>query len=439
MKTKLLFLSLLLGFLSCSKNSDYLEPIKSQKSERQVSTKMNRNQVQKYVDFFLSLQENSKNNDAFSIGVGKTLDNIDYYIKDSDTLLYSFNYKNNNGFLLVANSIGFMPIIAYSNQGNLNFNTLDNNPTLEYFVESSANKVLNVIKNPTEENLSYFEKWKDLGNEDYEYELDLYDDEPKSDNTPIALGLRRDYSNGKESVYPYTGKELNSWKQEGKYSKYAKNGALIGCPAVAISMLLYDTSNRMIGNRQITIPEFSYQNKDESFIDDTAKKFRQVADSIPNYSWGTKAGSESGAEPKDIEVGLRKLGYTQATLEDFNFEKFYNNLTYEDYIYGNFKGQVARGVLLGAYSKYGGGGHIWFCDGYFEQSYKVRKKFLGFVVKSWTEYEDKYYMNWGWGGETNGWYSLDINNYWEGENSKIPLVNELKMFTNLRYYENEEY
>jgi hypothetical protein len=41
-------------------------------------------------------------------------------------------------------------------------------------------------------------------------------------------------------------------------------------------------------------------------------------------------------------------------------------------------------------------------------SWKVTKttKFLGIKVKTetWYEYADYIYMNWGWDGNTNGWY-----------------------------------
>jgi len=56
------------------------------------------------------------------------------------------------------------------------------------------------------------------------------------------------------------------------------------------------------------------------------------------------------------------------------------------------------------YSPYGGG-HICFCDGYYEQGYTVTKKNLGIKVKLWKEYDDRLYMNWGWGiNQGNGWY-----------------------------------
>ena len=77
-----------------------------------------------------------------------------------------------------------------------------------------------------------------------------------------------------------------------------------------------------------------------------------------------------------------------------------------------------RGVLLGAFANVGGGGHIWFCDGYYEQTYKVTKKFLFIKLKTWTEYEDRIYMNWGWGPDGgNGWYSA-TDDVWFDENKR---------------------
>jgi hypothetical protein len=64
-------------------------------------------------------------------------------------------------------------------------------------------------------------------------------------------------------------------------------------------------------------------------------------------------------------------------------------------------------ILLGAYQGYYYGGHIWIVDGYYEQVWKYTqtKKFLGITVstKTWYEYMDTFYMNWGWNGNGNGW------------------------------------
>lgn len=60
-----------------------------------------------------------------------------------------------------------------------------------------------------------------FGKDGYEYEVELSDDEPKPESSQTRSSRRKD-SSGKKSIYPYTGKDLNYWCQEGGYNFYAK-------------------------------------------------------------------------------------------------------------------------------------------------------------------------------------------------------------------------
>lgn len=166
-----------------------------------------------------------------------------------------------------------------------------------------------------------------------------------------------------------------------------------------------------------------------------AGRLKQIADYIPNYSWGYAEGVPSGANTNDILVGLKNLGYTKATMEPYDFDWVYKNISYAETDEDGTGCQ--RGVLLGAGDINGNGGHIWFCDGYYEQGYEVVKKFLGIVIKRWNEYDDRLYMNWGSGPTGgNGWYSA-MDDVWtsiEGNGDKDYKLNT-KMYINLGYYE----
>lgn len=122
-----------------------------------------------------------------------------------------------------------------------------------------------------------------------------------------------------------------------------------------------------------------------------SKMFRDIANNIPNYTWGVNA---SGARPDDCLQGLINLGFSEAKMCDYDFDIAYSQIK------DNYP------VLLGAYSNYGGG-HIWICDGYWEQVWKITRKFLWWKIKTWYEYVDMFYMNWGWNGDGNGWIDQD--------------------------------
>lgn len=137
---------------------------------------------------------------------------------------------------------------------------------------------------------------------------------------------------------------------------------------------------------------------------------------------------------------MHNLGYTKATLNNYNFETLYNNLTFKGNGYAGQEQTFSRGVLLGAFATYSNTGHIWFCDGYYEQGYTVKKKFLGITIKTWNEYDDRLYMNWGWGPNGgNGWYCATDDGYWSSLDSDTGFTMHLKrlpqMYINLSHYE----
>lgn len=438
------FLTLLVAFCMFSCTNQLLDGDlnKSDSNEEPIaSSKLSTQQAKAYASMFSSYLDENDSPDAKSRSVlnkEKELDNIDYLIENGDTLLYSFNYKNNEGFIIIAGDNSSFPIVAHSKEGNLRFSTLDKDNPLNLFVSSYKNRVKKDIKDSDIYDNEYYENWKDLGHEGYEYEIIPTNNEPVF----VESRGRRENSTGKASIYPYTGKDLNYWCQEGGYNYYANSGTPIGCPAIAIGMLLYDTSERILGNSTSTYPSFGYYDmydiKSTTGPTDTALKLRQIADNIPSYSYTVNG---SGASPQNVLAGLKRLGYKNAQLVSYNFETLYNNLSFKGYNYFGEETTFNRGVLIAAYQNQYGGGHIWFCDGYYEQSYTVTKKFMGIKIKSWKEYDDRLYMNWGWGANGgNGWYCAtdDIWTSLEG-NSNINLKYNAKMYINLGNYENPQY
>lgn len=357
---------------------------------------------------------------------------VDYIVDGTDTLLYVVNFSNDNGYMLLSGANSSFPVIAHSNTGNLDLRDIDKASPLYMVVESYKNKIRKELSDPSLTSSEYFEEWKDLGKKGYEYEIEPNNTEPKS-----AVRARRRHSSGKKTIYPYTGIELDYWCQEGGYNFYAQNQYPIGCPAIATGMLMYDTSQRMLGNSQSTFPGFVFADKtdvkDVATGTSVARKLRQIADSIPGYNFTPKF---SGALPDNITIGLHKLGYTKAEKVPYDFELLYKNFTFKGYNYFGQETEFQRGVLLAAYQNAWGGGHIWFCDGYYEQSYTVKKKFLGIKVKSWNEYDDRIYMNWGWGHDKgNGWYCATASPWSSLDKGKVNLNHNTFMYINLSHYE----
>lgn len=421
MTKKLILSSMALSFLlSCSRNDNEMEGV-SLKTENS-SLKLNQKQARAYASIFSSYMEgkgspNENNGKSLLSKKVKAEPEFDYLIEKGDTLMYALNYKNNGGFILMSGANGAFPIIAHSDEGNIDFDKISKDNPLSRMINNYKEEAKSIIENPTQENLKYNEDWKDIGKEGYEYGIELNNTPPASKY--VAYGRRN--STGKASIFPYTGKDLDVWDQD-NYSQHSKSG-LIGCPAVAISMLLYDVNNRMLGNNTATTPNFDIYDTNISNAESVSKRMRQVADLIPNYQWNINNSRESGATPDDILIGLKNIGFKKAEKHSINIDVLYNNMKYKGTGYGGTELEFTRGVLLAGYDQ--GGGHIWFCDGYYEASYTVTKRFLGIRVKRWTEYEDKLYMNWGWGiNGGNGWFTI-------GKHRKNY---NLMMFVNLKEY-----
>lgn len=434
MKKILLFLFCATFLFSCS-DQEMLDSEKlSQKQETNSSSsvQLSLTQAKAYAGLFhKQLDEKSSLTTRSSAYQEPSIQSIDFLIDGKDTLLYAINYAGNNGYILLAGSNNSFPIIAHSNTGNIDLYNIEENNPLSLVIKSYKSKIKKELSSTTIPS-DYFEEWKDLGKKGFDYEVEPTNNEPLPQT---ATRARRKNSSGKKSIYPYTGRDLDYWCQEGGYNYYADHQYPIGCPAIAIGMLMYDTSTRPLGNSQSTYPSFyssdkvDVKSKKETSL---AKKLRQIADSIPNYDYKP---SGSGASPDNILIGLHKLGYKKAQLVNYDFETLYKNLSFNGKDYFGKDDVFYRGVLIGA-NRSDGGGHIWFCDGYYEQSYTVKKKFLGIKIKSWTEYDDRLYMNWGWGpNKGNGWYCA-TDDIWTSLDNKSQYFNFLpKIFINLSYYE----
>ncbi len=79
------------------------------------------------------------------------------------------------------------------------------------------------------------------------------------------------------------------------------------------------------------------------------------------------------------------------------------------------------------------GGHIWFCDGFFEAKIQItHKKWRPFKWRTDCvvyRYDDYLYMNWGWNGDHNGWFRSDISSDWKPGSANFNY--QRKMYTNL--------
>lgn len=316
--------------------------------------------------------------------------------------------------------------MAQSESGKVDFDSVDASGSFGYFVSLMAESVR---RSSSEPDTAYASLWSEVDNDEWEYSVEVVEPDLEADTTSGNKSRSR-VSSGKATIYPYTGLALKDWCQAGDYNPSAKNGACIGCPAMSVGMLFYDMNNRVDGLNVTTSPSFSYSEQYPAYAKSVSAKLGQIADKWPYYKWGKSEGKPSGLMAYNMEDAMHRVGFPNAKLEPFNFEKAYDNMCIPGTDYFGNKTVFHRGILLTGLQ---GGGHIWFCDGYYEQLHQVtrRKKrlFHSTKVTRWIEYENRLFMNWGQASTADGWYVVENN---DGMNS--PYNTDLRMISGLQSY-----
>lgn len=298
-------------------------------------------------------------------------------------VMYAVNYKNSQGYILLSADKESNSIIAMADSGAINENSLRNNPAINQWLTERGEIIEEKLKEKLSLNNKKYELWNNITNvQDTIIEIEFIQDEVVNE---VATRSHRD-SNLLPWVNPSTSTYLE-WGQGSPYNYRAKvSGALVGCPAVAVGMLCY--------NYFYPSGDWNYWSMSGKLTtsgdNHIARLFRYVADQMPGYTWSSTA---SGASPESVLIGIKALGYSDAVKQSYDLRTVHNNLI------------NGYPVLLAGYQSEYGGGHIWYCDGYKEITYKCKKTILGITTSTWYEYDDMLYMNWGWNGESNGWFN----------------------------------
>jgi hypothetical protein len=337
-------------------------------------------------------------------------------VKSSDgtTVLYIVNFTDEQGFMVLsADKEAQNPMLSFDTKRNFELEKIEEGSTVWAWLEAEKLKISENLKSGIHADNQGYQLWeyiianevKDENGEVSTIEVTVEIANIDEANNSKGAQLRATHPNkrGWYTISPWYNVSRNLWGQGPGYSANAPspNNHLVGCPAVAIG-LLCKTWSYPSGYNYSAMPT-TLNTKASNAI---SQMFRDIANKIPNYTWGT---SSSGATPSNILIGLKNVGYTQAKMMNYDFTTAYNSI--RDWY----------PVLLGAYQGSWGGGHIWIADGYYEQTWKYTrtKKILGITIstKTWYEYMDTFYMNWGWNGTGNGW--VDQENWNSGSNGSF--------------------
>ena len=187
-----------------------------------------------------------------------------------------------------------------------------------------------------------------------------------------------------------------AWNQSGKYSQNCPADCSTGCMAVTMGMIVayykYPETLPAVWNNNVTeqvsneawSPNYSgflSSYGSYSSVGDMPRFMRHVADAL-NTNYST---SGSGAQGNAFVTAMKAFGYDPAMrtiMRDSYGQEDWDDIMYEEV-------HAGRPVFL--YGERGSDGHSYLVDGYQEST--------GF-----------FYINWGWGGQFNGWFDMGILN-----------------------------
>ena len=274
-----------------------------------------------------------------------------------DAYFYVFNKGFNQGFVIVSGDERTNEILGYCDNGTFDPNNIP--PNFKYFLEEYENQ----IKYLQENNIQQAPRKA-----------------PTKANIPYLIQTQ--------------------WNQDDPYNYYLQ-GNVTGCVATAMAQVMYywqwpqeatatipayaGSGNLTVSTLEPTVFNWSkmkkkYYSGDYSDGHEVAKLMKYVGHAVM-MNYDTSANGGSAAYASDIISALNKyFGYPN----DEQFLKrtdFLSATKWADTIYANLA--KAMPVIMA------GGRHCYICDGY-------------------NSSDDKYHINWGWGGYYDGNYDLEV-------------------------------
>ncbi len=301
--------------------------------------------------------------------------------KNQKSAFYIMNYQE-GGFVVVSGDKREQPIMAYSNDGNFNFNKQQLPFGLLMWLEETAEAIGKIREETsTEINETQAEYFKNM----YRQPCDMM----------RSMGLSRlpcpDGDGPCDNQYWNYGPLINaSWNQWTGFNNTLPNMGCnsnggrppSGCVATAIGQVMRYHQHPS-GYNWAAMPLGSGGSNEVSQL------LEDIGDAV-NMDYGCNG---SGAQTSDGAGALRNtFGYSSASFSDWN-----HNTTKNEIRYGRpvvLAGHTDKSCFLWwcGYQN----GHAWVCEGY-------RSTFYCEIGVTTTHY----YMNWGWGGSYNGYYAYN--------------------------------
>ena len=194
----------------------------------------------------------------------------------------------------------------------------------------------------------------------------------------------------------------STWDQTSPYNDKCPSGCVTGCVATALAQVLYyykqPTSTKKVipawtdgsGHSFSAIPSGTslnlnsctdtYTSSSSTTAKNAVANLMQYCGQAVKMEWGSTSSSSQG---KAIAALHEFFGYSHYVRDIPYYTDYISQEQMKDVVYTEIVAK--RPVMLSAGS--GSAGHVFLCSGYQKSS-------------------DKFWINWGWGGSYDGWFSL---------------------------------
>ena len=362
-------------------------------------------EIAKNVIFKSDILSKSRNN-KIAISKKQIREILPVQDENSKNVFYIINYEN-NGFIILSADNRISPILAYSDKDEFRTNSESYPSGLVEWLSLTKNSIKSIREKNNQQSIEMKQEW-----ESFSTQRLVEPDDPN------------DCDNEFEQVGPLLS---TTWNQRCGFNDFMPTmscnvpcgHAYAGCVPVAIAQVMrfheyptnYNWSN---------MPNNSGSTTTASLINDihNAITVNIFGNEYPAVSYSCD-GTGVDKDYNTAGVFTNKFGYSTANQGAYNSETVKQQLRWK------------RPVILGGGRNDGWwifndytDGHMWVCDGFRRTKSCMFDDYGNLIGAVGYLY---FHMNWGWGGNENGWYAF--NNFNPGNNTfnyQVKMVYNIK-------------
>lgn len=306
---------------------------------------------------------------------------------DGKPVYYVFNVSGNRGFVIVAGDDLVEPVLGYSHHGS--FTATDLNPAAAKWMENYKQQIIYVKQNIHETTTAITQKWEKYYN-----------------NISVVVNVSR----GAQAVNPLCQTQWNQAPNENgmcPFSAQYNERCVTGCVATAMAQVMkfWNYPAQGVGNHSYNDQNFGTQSANFGATTYDWAGMPNVLNSANNsvatlmfhcgvavdMSYGVGATGGSSAYVVASESPVQACAeYAYKTYFGYDATSM-QGIVRQNFTDANWKAALKTDLDAGRPIQYagfgGGGGHTWVCDGY--------------------DQNDFFHQNWGWGGNSDGYFSVD--------------------------------